>query len=304
MKTDRNTSVAVGEPGRESSPPGQRLALTPVAAGASVLALLAIPPLWDTYSGIAAALAVLLMFAVVWAGVSLSRNWWSMCHPGLLTALPLGGLGVYFAFQAPHYGFAMDHGYVVSLIVTAAGLASAAGLAIIGLRLLDHVHRTPAKRWTRTSTVAGAAWLGLFCFFWIPGGGWQGYFVDRSVEALVLVIVTTVVLGVWLTPAIIAYKRQSVHAVPILILALLFGWTAVGWVVAFVWAFVSPVAGTAPTVRSIQEEDRRTPAQGHHQQLSDSSALEALARLAELRAAGVLTEDEFDRKKEDLLARI
>jgi Superinfection immunity protein len=37
-------------------------------------------------------------------------------------------------------------------------------------------------------------------------------------------------------PAIIAFAREKGDAVSILVLNLLLGWTAIGWVIALVWA--------------------------------------------------------------------
>ena len=39
-------------------------------------------------------------------------------------------------------------------------------------------------------------------------------------------------------PAIIAYKRRARNRVAILVLSLLFGFTGIGWIAAFIWACV------------------------------------------------------------------
>lgn len=56
----------------------------------------------------------------------------------------------------------------------------------------------------------------LFAFFFLPifGFGFVLYFL----------------------PAIVAFARSKRDAVSILILNLLLGWTAIGWVIALVWA--------------------------------------------------------------------
>jgi len=56
----------------------------------------------------------------------------------------------------------------------------------------------------------------LFAFFFLPifGFGFVLYFL----------------------PAIVAFTRSKRDAVSILVLNLLLGWTAIGWVIALVWA--------------------------------------------------------------------
>jgi hypothetical protein len=56
----------------------------------------------------------------------------------------------------------------------------------------------------------------LFAFFFLPifGFGFVLYFL----------------------PAIVAFGRSKRDAVSILVLNLLLGWTAIGWVIALVWA--------------------------------------------------------------------
>jgi hypothetical protein len=56
----------------------------------------------------------------------------------------------------------------------------------------------------------------LFAFFFLPifGFGFVLYFL----------------------PAIVAFARSKRDAVSILVLNLLLGWTAIGWVIALVWA--------------------------------------------------------------------
>jgi hypothetical protein len=43
-------------------------------------------------------------------------------------------------------------------------------------------------------------------------------------------------LAVYFLPAIVAYWRQHHNAAAILMLDLLLGWTALGWIIAMVWA--------------------------------------------------------------------
>ena len=49
-------------------------------------------------------------------------------------------------------------------------------------------------------------------------------------------IVVAIILLVYFIPAIVASKRGHPQSLAIFVLNLLMGWTAIGWVVAIVWA--------------------------------------------------------------------
>ena len=43
-------------------------------------------------------------------------------------------------------------------------------------------------------------------------------------------------LAIYFIPAFIAYKRQCLQKVSILLLNIFLGWTFIGWVIALIWA--------------------------------------------------------------------
>jgi len=45
---------------------------------------------------------------------------------------------------------------------------------------------------------------------------------------------------IYFIPTIVAFKRNHINRVPIMLINLLLGWSLVGWVVAIAWAFKSP----------------------------------------------------------------
>ena len=59
---------------------------------------------------------------------------------------------------------------------------------------------------------------------------------------LIIIVVLTASLGiaVYFTPYIIGRNKQNSGG--IFVVNLLLGWTLIGWLVAFIWAFVSPKA--------------------------------------------------------------
>lgn len=50
-------------------------------------------------------------------------------------------------------------------------------------------------------------------------------------------LITLLVIGIiYFIPAIVAVNRNHINTLAIFMLTLLVGWTAVGWVIALVWA--------------------------------------------------------------------
>ena len=93
-------------------------------------------------------------------------------------------------------------------------------------------------------------------------------------------IIGLLILAVYFIPSIFAYKDKKKNRQAILLLNLLAGWTVVGYIVALIWAATKDTPSTIVA------------------QKSDASELEKLATLKE---KGVLTEDEFNKKKKQLL---
>lgn len=59
-------------------------------------------------------------------------------------------------------------------------------------------------------------------------------------------------LFTWILPGIIAACRKHHNAAAIWITTLLTGWTGVGWLVAFVWAFTNPPPQSSITVNNLK----------------------------------------------------
>lgn len=52
--------------------------------------------------------------------------------------------------------------------------------------------------------------------------------------------------AVYVLPTIVAVYRQHHNRVPITLVNILLGWTAIGWVVALIWAFTPPAPVSQP----------------------------------------------------------
>ncbi len=55
------------------------------------------------------------------------------------------------------------------------------------------------------------------------------------------VILLGIILGVYFLPTFIAVARGKRNVIPIFIVNLLFGWSLIGWIIAFIWAFTYDV---------------------------------------------------------------
>jgi len=83
-------------------------------------------------------------------------------------------------------------------------------------------------------------------------------------------------LVIYFLPTIVAIIRKNNSTLAIFILNLLLGWSFIAWVIALVWAFSK-----------------------------NTSSLEAkLKNLYTLKEKGLITDEEFERKKEELLNSI
>jgi len=95
--------------------------------------------------------------------------------------------------------------------------------------------------------------------------------------------VLVIILGVfYFLPTIVASSRGHQSVVGIFFLNLFLGWTLLVWVVAFIWSFTNPtqVIVSNPITQSAADE---------------------IQKLARLKEQGLLTDGEFDRKKQQIL---
>lgn len=88
-------------------------------------------------------------------------------------------------------------------------------------------------------------------------------------------------LAIALLPAMIAFMRDHRNKWPILILTVVGSWTGIGWIAAFIWACL--------------------PREGIY---IPSGGLDRIERLAAMRDAGRLTEDEYQHAKAEILKRM
>ncbi len=100
------------------------------------------------------------------------------------------------------------------------------------------------------------------------------------VAIIATIIILIISFAIYFLPSIIAKARKHSHKLAIFFLNLFAGATGVGWVVAFVWAFIDKPL--------VQVEGKPTVAQ-------------ELKELAQLKEQGIITEEEFETKKNKLL---
>lgn len=102
------------------------------------------------------------------------------------------------------------------------------------------------------------------------------------VQTIILSIPVLLAIALYFLPTIIAVKKGHMSTTAIFLLNLLLGWTFLGWVVTLVWSFSSP---THVIVNNI----------------ASPSAADEIQKLASLRKQGLLTDDEFNIKKRQIL---
>lgn len=95
-----------------------------------------------------------------------------------------------------------------------------------------------------------------------------------------------VIIGVviYLAPTIIANNRRHPSTTGIIILNLFTGWTLLGWIVCFVWAYSND---TRPVVKKTT--------------VNKPSLASELKELSELVKQEIITEEEFNERKKKLL---
>lgn len=82
---------------------------------------------------------------------------------------------------------------------------------------------------------------------------------------------------IYFIPFFVALIRQHNQSFAIGMLNLLLGWSIIGWVVALVWACIETA------------------------NYSNISSADEIRKLAELKEQGILSEEEFNKKKNELL---
>jgi Ca2+/Na+ antiporter len=63
---------------------------------------------------------------------------------------------------------------------------------------------------------------------------------DAAVGGIIILIACVIGAIAWITPGIIASCRKYHNKGAIWAITILLGWTFLGWVIAFVWAFTNP----------------------------------------------------------------
>jgi len=111
----------------------------------------------------------------------------------------------------------------------------------------------------------------VFLFMESIGGG----------KMILLLAVFSVLGAIYFIPSIIGHKRPN--ALLIFLVNLLTGWSVIGWFVALYLALRTTVT-TLPIASAVA-----------------SSLADELSKLRDLRDQGVLTQEEFDRQKNNLL---
>lgn len=88
-------------------------------------------------------------------------------------------------------------------------------------------------------------------------------------------------------PSIISVYRHKKNGCAISVFNLFLGWTVIGWIIALVWACMTD---SKPTVIQNNIEEK-----------TEKSIQEQIEELAELKDKGLITQEEFEKKKSQIL---
>ncbi|MEI8315436.1 MAG: superinfection immunity protein [Verrucomicrobiota bacterium] len=144
----------------------------------------------------------------------------------------------------------------------------------------------------------------------------------KSVGAVVgILIVVVIVLGIYLLPSIIAFRRKHHYRFIILGINVVMGLTGIGYLAAFVWAVwpsqtsvIDPLVAS-PTSTRVEEGKQIYGRWGEYKKAFQSSSTppplpvppshedcdQQLRTLAKLKEDGIISAEEFDKKKKSLL---
>ena len=137
------------------------------------------------------------------------------------------------------------------------------------------------------------------------------YIFGLGAGILVLISVT------YFLPSVIALLRGKSNSFAIIILNIFLGWTFIGWVVALVWSFASNNKPQTVVINNSTNLDNRTSEEKIERQRNPSlmkadtkslllkkhqTSIQSLQEIKELLVKGVLTQDEFNQQKSQILS--
>jgi len=113
-----------------------------------------------------------------------------------------------------------------------------------------------------------------------------------SSESFIIPIIIGILLliVVYFIPMIVALMRNHRNKVSIIVVNILLGWTFIGWVIALVWSLTQPHEQTPIIVNTAQPINDLTAQKMHD--------------LAKLRSDSLITEEEYQSKRAELLSNM
>ncbi|MFK5912987.1 MAG: superinfection immunity protein [Woeseiaceae bacterium] len=106
-------------------------------------------------------------------------------------------------------------------------------------------------------------------------------------EVFWAIIILIIVVYVYFIPSFVATKRGHSAVNGIIFVNLIAGWSLIGWVVCLIWAYSNSESKNTTTKTIINK--------------AALSVADEIRKLDDLRKEGLLTQDEFDLKKNKLL---
>ncbi|PHI95241.1 hypothetical protein BG621_07360 [Parasaccharibacter apium] len=125
--------------------------------------------------------------------------------------------------------------------------------------------------------------------------------LNPFVSLLIFAVLMLALFGLYFLPSVIALIRRHPQRWILVGLNVLSGWTGLGWIGLLLWSLWPREELLAVNRRLASSGQDWGPYQNREQSFGGQSAADELAKLAQLKERGVLSEAEFEQAKERLL---
>lgn len=111
-------------------------------------------------------------------------------------------------------------------------------------------------------------------------------------------IVLILLIVIYFLPTIVVLSRKKTNGAAIILLNFLLGWTFIGWIVAFIWAFITDHETNTIVVNNVPYPKQENLSPLHKNDFDEK--LNSLQKLKTLLDSGALSQEEFEQQKSKL----
>ena len=137
--------------------------------------------------------------------------------------------------------------------------------------------------------------IGVFLFVGVVSEARTGDFLLDQSGNYTPIAFLLLYLTIGLLPTFIAFNRDHLQKIPILLVNLFLGWTIIGWIAALIWACTTP-----REINNIINNNISTSSNATITPAID----EKIRTLAKMKNEGLITNEEFEEKRKSLINSI